>query len=125
MPTISDTRYITIVYDVNSLSFIPWDGSISIGSQQAAVASVSSVADTATSTTLLASNAARLGGSIYNDSSALLYVLYGTGTASATSYTARVYPNGFHTILGNYVGAIQGVWASDPGDGAARMTELS
>jgi len=118
-------RYITIVYDVNTLSFVPWDGSISIGSQQASVASVTSVADTAASTALLATNAARLGGSIYNDSSALLYVLYGTGTASASAYTARVYPNGFHTILGNYVGAIQGIWATDPNDGSARITELS
>lgn len=31
MPTISDTRYITVVYDAGTLSFVPWDGSLTTG----------------------------------------------------------------------------------------------
>ena len=84
-----------------------------------------SVNDTATSTTLLAANASRLGGTIYNDSSALLYVLWGAGTASATNYSVRVYSNGYVEIPANYTGIVVGVWASDPNDGTAQISEFS
>jgi hypothetical protein len=81
------------------------------------------VADTASSTTILASNAARRGASVYNDSSAILYLLVGTGTASATVYTCRVYQFGYYEVPAGYTGIISGIWATDPGDGAARVTE--
>jgi hypothetical protein len=125
MPTISDVYQAIVVYDALALSLVLWDGSISVDRQQAAAATVSSVADTASSTTILAANSNRLGASVYNDSTVVLYLLYGSGTASATNYTAAVYPNGFHPILTHYTGQITGVWASDPDTGAARVTELS
>jgi hypothetical protein len=84
-----------------------------------------SVNDTATSATLLAANASRLGGTIYNDSSALLYVLWGAGTASASNYSVRVYSNGYVEIPANYTGVVVGVWASDPNDGASHATEFT
>jgi len=87
--------------------------------------SQSTVADTATSTTLLASNSNRLGATIANDSSAVLYVLLGSGTASATNYSVRMVQYSYYEVPFNYTGQIVGVWASDPGDGAARITELS
>lgn len=85
----------------------------------------SSVNDTATSTTLLAANGSRLGGTIFNDSSALLYVLWGSGTASSTNYSVRVYSNGYVEIPSNYTGIVVGVWASDPNDGTAQISEFS
>lgn len=86
-------------------------------------AAVTSVADTATSTTLLSSSADRKGFRIHNTSSAVLYVKYGT-TASATDFTARL---GQHDYLEEnfYSGRVDGIWASDPGDGAALVTSLS
>lgn len=85
----------------------------------------SSVAGTVTaSTTLLAANTARLGASIYNDSSAVLYVSLGA-TCTTTSFTVIVPPSGFYesTPPANpYVGIITGVWASATGN--ARVTEL-
>lgn len=84
-----------------------------------------SVNDTATSTTLVAANASRLGGTIYNDSSALLYVLWGAGTASPTNYSVRVYSNGYVEIPVNYTGIVVGVWATDPNDGTAQVSEFS
>jgi hypothetical protein len=90
----------------------------------AGTATVTTVADTATSTTLLASNANRLGAAIQNDSSAVLYVKFGT-TASATDYTVRMVQYAYYEVPYGYTGRIDGIWASDPGDGAARITELT
>lgn len=83
------------------------------------------VADTATSATLLAANSLRLGATIFNDSSALLYVLLGSGTASSTNYTAKLFSNGFLELPYGYTGIIVGVWASDPNDGGAKVTEFT
>lgn len=85
---------------------------------------VSRVADTATSTTLQAANENRVSLTIVNDSSAVLYVLLGSGTASVTNYTHVLEQYGAKTIE-DYTGQVNGVWASDPGDGGAQVTEVS
>lgn len=85
----------------------------------------SSVADNAASTTVLAANTSRLGASITNDSSAALYLLLGTGTASTTNYTARIVQYGYYETPYGYTGIIKGIWASDPNDGAAQVTEFT
>lgn len=87
-------------------------------------ATTTQVADNAASATLLASNANRLGASITNDSSARLYVKLGT-TASTTDYTVSLPQHGYYEVPNNYTGRIDGIWATDPGDGAARITELT
>lgn len=82
------------------------------------------VADTATSTTLLASNAARVGMSIVNTSSADLYVAFG-GTAGATN-CVLILAQGEELsacLPGLYTGEVTGVWASDPDDGGACTNE--
>lgn len=91
---------------------------------RAATSNVTSVADTASSTTLLASNANRLGASIHNTSSAVLYVKFGT-TASATDFTVRMAQYDYYEVPDGYTGRIDGIWATDPGDGAAKITELT
>ena len=91
----------------------------------AATASVTSVDDNNASVSLLAANSNRISATIFNDSSALLYVLLGTGTASSTNYTAKVYSNGYYEIPSTWQGAVQGIWATDPNDGAARITEMT
>lgn len=86
-------------------------------------ATLSNVADTATSTTLLASNADRLGASVYNDSTVALYLKLGT-TASATSFTIKLQPDDYYEVPAGYTGRIDGIWASDA-SGSARITELT
>jgi hypothetical protein len=85
----------------------------------------SSVADNAASTTILASNTARIGATVYNDSSAVLYLLLGATAASTTNYTCRVASGGYYEVPFGYTGQLTGIWASDPGDGAARVTEIT
>lgn len=99
-------------------------GTFATKETRSGTATTTQVADTASSTTLLASNANRLGASIQNDSSAVLYVKCGT-TASATDYSARLVQYGYYEVPANYTGRIDGIWATDPGDGAARITEFT
>ncbi len=83
----------------------------------------SSVTSILTSTELLAANAARLGATITNDSRSRLYVKLGA-TASITSYTRRIEPDGYWEVPFGYTGVIDGIWTTVV-SGAARITELT
>lgn len=89
----------------------------------AAGATVTSVADSASNQTLAAANAFRQAASVYNDSTAALYLKLGA-TASATSFSVLIPPGGYYEVPAGYVGQIDGVWASDA-SGAARITEVA
>lgn len=99
--------------------------STTIAALTSTTATTTTVADTASSTTILASNANRRGASVSNDSSAVLYLLLGSGTASATNYTVRLAQYGYYEVPYNFTGQLTGIWATDPGDGAARVTEIT
>jgi hypothetical protein len=77
------------------------------------------VADTASSTTIIATGA-KLGFSIVNTSSAVLYLAFG-GTASVTNHVIQLAQGQECSMygIGIYTGDIVGVWASDPGTGNA------
>ncbi len=81
------------------------------------------VAGSNVSGTILAANANRQGATIYNDSSAILYLALASGTASSTSYTIQVAAAGYYEVPGRYTGIITGVWASSTGN--ARVTEIA
>jgi hypothetical protein len=81
----------------------------------------STVAALATTTTLLASNTLRLGATIYNDSTSILYLKLGA-TASNTSYTVQLFSNGYYEVPYGYTGIIDGIWVSATGN--ARVTEI-
>ncbi len=81
------------------------------------------VAGSATSVTILAANSSRKAASIYNDSSAILYLLLGVGPASTTVFTVEMASNTLYEVLANYTGIITGIWAS--ATGSARVTELT
>lgn len=91
--------------------------------QQSPTSALTSVAGSATSVTLLASNTARTSAAIYNDSTAILYIALTSSAASATAYTVQVPASGYYEVLGGYTGQINGIWASATGN--ARITELS
>ncbi|HEU4683609.1 MAG TPA: hypothetical protein VFS39_03805 [Nitrospira sp.] len=97
------------------------------GFTAASTATRSSVGDSATAVTLFAANNDRLGALITNDSSARLFVGYGTTDPTTTNYTFVILPGQTWSMeeFGLYVGAIKGIWESDPDDGGARCTELS
>ena len=97
-------------------------GTVTTKETRAATSSVTSVAASASSGTVLASNANRLAATVFNDSTALLYLKLGA-TASSTSHTVQIQPNGYYEVPGLYTGIIDGIWASATGN--ARVTELT
>lgn len=84
---------------------------------------LSNVSGSASSVTLLASNTSRLGATIYNDSSAILYIKLNSGAASTTSFTYKAMPEAYYEVPFNYTGAITGIWAS--ATGSARVEEFT
>jgi hypothetical protein len=88
---------------------------------RASGSSVSSVSGSASSVTLKASNADRLGIRVYNDSTATLYLKFGS-SASSASYTVKMYPEDFYEDY-QYTGLISGVWSS--ATGSALVTEIT
>ena len=100
-------------------------GPISVKELRPSTATASPVADSATSTTILASNANRLGATVFNDSSSTLYLLLGSGAASTTNYTVQLAQNDYYEVPCGYTGQLTGIWATDPNNGAARVTELT
>lgn len=89
---------------------------------QATTAALSNVASSASSVTLLASNANRLGASIFNDSTQVLYVKFGSA-ASATSFVVKMAAADYYEVPFAYSGIITGIWAS--ANGSARVTEVT
>ena len=152
-------------WDVNTLTWVVWDGSLATGAltigtvnqgtggssawkvdgsavtqpvsgtfyqatqpvslANALTATQSSVADSATSVTILASNASRVGASVLNDSTATLYLRLSASAASTTDYTVQLVTGAYYEVPSRYSGAITGIWASDPNTGAARVTEVT
>jgi len=83
------------------------------------------VNDNAAAVELLAANANRKGAYLLNTSSAILYVGLGTVDPSASDFTEQLVQWQAWRVPDCYTGQIKGIWASDPNDGGARVTELS
>lgn len=82
-------------------------------------ATEANVASSASSVTLFAAGVAN-GRTIFNDSSAVLYVKFGA-TASTSSYTFQMQPGAYFEFPQPvYGGQVDGIWAS--ANGNARVT---
>lgn len=89
----------------------------------AATGTLSSVAASATSVTILAANANRRGALIFNDSTSILALAFAS-TASLTAFTVELPANGLYEMPpSNYSGVVSGIWVS--ATGSARVTELT
>jgi hypothetical protein len=90
----------------------------------AGTASVASVASSATVVTLKEANGNREGLMIFNDSTQILYVKYGTG-ATSSDFSYKLTAGQYHEMQAGclYSGKITGIWAS--ANGAALVTELT
>ena len=91
--------------------------------QKAGTATTSSVADSATNVTVLAANTARLGATVSNDSTTILYLKLGT-TATTTDYTVKLNTDGYYEVPFGYTGIIDGIWSANA-SGSARVTEIT
>lgn len=97
-------------------------------SSDSATSTQSNVSAAAADTSVLAANANRRPGStVANDSTSVMYVLLGSGVASATNFTAAIDGKttvpGVLTLPDGYKGAVRAFWTT--ATGSARVTELS
>jgi hypothetical protein len=91
----------------------------------AASATRTAVNDSSTAVTILAANANRKGAYILNTSSALLYLGLGATDPTSTDFTEQLFQGQSWRVPDCYTGIIKGIWATDPNDGVARVTEMS
>ena len=89
-------------------------------STQRTTATTANVASSASNVTLFAAESTINMRTIYNDSTAVLYVKFGA-TASTTSYTVQLAANAYYEFPKPlYAGQVDGIWAS--ANGNARVT---
>lgn len=92
-----------------------------------ATATRTQVNDSATAVSLVAANTGRKGLVITNDSSARVFVGYGATAPTTTNYTFVILSGQTWEMTPSnvFTGQLQGIWETDPNDGAARITELT
>lgn len=89
--------------------------------ERVSTSNLTNVSASTASTQLLASTAGRKQAIFYNDSTATLYLKFGT-TASTSSFTVKLFPDDYYELsLPIYTGVIHGVWSAT--NGAVRVTE--
>jgi Glycosyl hydrolases family 16 len=109
----------TVVIQPGGMPFSPVVSSIA---PAPVTGTLTNVAASASSVTLLAANANRKQAIFYNDSSANLYLGYTASAVSVTSYTIRIPASGYYEIPWPvYTGQVNGIW--DSAIGNLRITE--
>ncbi|MBO0884367.1 MAG: hypothetical protein J2P17_29365 [Mycobacterium sp.] len=99
------------------------DGGALVTYARPSTATITSVAGSATTVSLLASNTGAKLRTAFNDSTATLYLKYGT-TASTSSYTVQMPPNSYYEFPQPlYTGAVDGIWSA--ANGNVRLTEVT
>lgn len=83
----------------------------------------SSVAGSASAVTLLVANAARVGATFFNDSTAICYLILSSTTPTTSAYTVQLGPYDYYEVPARYTGIVKGIWASATGN--MRVTELA
>ena len=91
--------------------------------QQGGVATVSTIAGTGTSVTLLSANTSRKGLQIFNNSANNMFTKFGT-TASLNSFSFIIAASGFYEMPMNYyTGRVDAIWTAAGGSGI--VTEIN
>jgi len=98
------------------------NNSFTVTTTKPATSVTSSVSGSTSNSNFLPSNGTRLGATIYNDSSALLYIKLGA-VASVTDYTIKLFPLSYYEVPYGYTGQIDGIWSN--ATGFVRISELT
>ncbi len=77
------------------------------------------VASTTANQIILAANASRKGATIWNNSTANLFIEFGAA-ATTSAFTAELSPGGYYEIPFKYTGAISGIWSAVNGNALVR-----
>ncbi|MEH2357543.1 hypothetical protein [Nostoc sp.] len=77
------------------------------------------VASSTTTVTILAANSNRKGATIWNDSTANLFIEFGA-TSTTTAFTAKLFAGGYYEVPFHYTGVISGIWSAANGNALVR-----
>lgn len=121
-----------LLYQINKLAYGALDTAIlvsatnplPVGSPVATAYTQTNVAQNAASVTLLASNGSRRGGILVNDTTAILYVKFGTPATATTANYKMVAGATLELPQPIYTGIITGIWLA-AGAGLALVTEVT
>jgi hypothetical protein len=102
---------------------VPVSGTVTANPTNPSANARTSVPGAAADTLILASNANRKGATIFNDSTAILYLALGSVAASLTNFTVKMVTDAYYEVPFGYTGEIRGIWASAAGN--ARVGELT
>jgi hypothetical protein len=97
---------------------------VTVIDKRAATSTVTAIPAAVSNTQIVAASASRLGVMIYNDSTAAMYLRYGSGTPSASDYSTQLQP-GALLIVPDRSSRLEmrAIWAA--ANGNARVTEVS
>lgn len=109
---------LSVVLEVGNLS-MPLSNPATIQAPVSTLATSSTIAAAVASTVLLAANAARKGATIYNNSTATLYIDLDNAVTTA-AYTAQLAPGGYYEVPYNFTGDISGIWSAANGNALVR-----
>lgn len=98
-------------------------GTVQVTQAGASAATITSVAQSASSVSLLALNANRKGFSLYNDGTKNAYIAF-AATSTTTAFTMLLPPGALYESNIDYTGVMSAIWSA-AGAGAMRITELS
>lgn len=88
-------------------------------------ATITTVASQDTNITILAANPNRIGATIFNNDTGVLYLKFGATATATTSNTVVIAAGGYYEVPAPvYRGIIDGIWVTS-GTGSANVTELT
>jgi hypothetical protein len=95
---------------------------VTVTTANSSTSTPSSVSAGTTSATILAANSNRIGATIWNNSTANLFIDLDSAV-SATDFSAKISPGGYYELPFRYTGIITGIW--DAANGNALVRELT
>lgn len=93
--------------------------SVTVTPSTSSTATPTSVTASATSVTVLAANSSRKGATIWNSSTATLYLDLDS-SASSTDYASKLDPGGYYEVPFGYTGIVSGIWSAANGSALVR-----
>lgn len=109
-------------YNRVEVALSPREEPINVLAYRPNTTTLANVTAAASDTLVLAANLNRIGATVQNDSTALLYLKLGASGASTTSYTVKLKSQDYYEVPYGFTGVIYGYW--EAANGAARVTEI-
>ncbi|MHC5822658.1 MAG: hypothetical protein ACYT04_44190 [Nostoc sp.] len=92
---------------------------VTVAESTSSISTPTTVASTTSNQVILAANSTRKGATIWNDSTATLFIQFGA-TATTSAFTAKLYPSGYYEVPFKYTGVISGIWSAANGNALVR-----